>query len=76
MTSSRQSVGPITETEVIALKNYHYAVLAAFEGGAEYSAIATTLNIPIGTVRSRLHRARAALAAIRAKIAERDGANA
>lgn len=44
---------------------HHLRVLSAFEKGGTYASIANDLGIPIGTVRSRLHRARAKIIAAR-----------
>lgn len=60
----------LTESEIKALAAHHADVLTGIEGGAKYDEIATTLDIPIGTVRSRINRARRALDALRAKAAE------
>jgi len=52
-----------SDEELIAqLHPKHQAILRS-NGG--YAEIAETLNIPLGTVRSRLHRARAALVLLR-----------
>lgn len=46
----------------------HYeAILHAALKGADYSSIAADLGIPTGTVKSRLHRARHALARLKAR---------
>jgi RNA polymerase sigma-70 factor (ECF subfamily) len=43
----------------------HRAALTAYvESGLDYAGVAASLQLPIGTVRSRLHRARLALAAV------------
>jgi DNA-directed RNA polymerase specialized sigma24 family protein len=36
----------------------HKAILDAFNEGAEYGAIAVAMNLKVGTVKSRLNRAR------------------
>jgi RNA polymerase sigma-70 factor (ECF subfamily) len=43
--------------------NYREVVVLCDLEGMDYSQAAATLNCPVGTVRSRLHRARAILSA-------------
>lgn len=56
----------LTEAEMIALPQHQRDVLAAREGKLRYKQIAETLNVPLGTVRSRINRGRAALEKLRA----------
>lgn len=59
-------VAPTTQ-ELQQLTVEHHNVLSALYSGLKYQGIAEALNIPLGTVRSRINRARGALAALRAK---------
>jgi DNA-directed RNA polymerase specialized sigma24 family protein len=43
------------------LSPQHYALLASDAAGNNYEQIATALNMPLGTVKSGLHRAKVAL---------------
>ncbi len=55
----------LTADEMRALKPAHREIIAVVIDGTSYADIAAALNIPLGTVRSRLSRARAALAKLR-----------
>jgi RNA polymerase sigma factor (sigma-70 family) len=50
-------------TAVAGLPEPLRAAFALHADGADYATIATALGVPVGTVRSRLHRARARLEA-------------
>jgi hypothetical protein len=56
----RESDDPL----IAQMKPGYQAILRSNDG---YTAMAQNFNIPIGTVRSRLHRARAALVLLRQK---------
>jgi len=55
-----------TEAEFAALSPEHQAVLQRLAAGMRYHQIASDIPVPIGTVRSRINRARKALARMRA----------
>jgi len=61
----RQRFFPLTEQDepLLAQLSPRYVEILRQEG--QMADIATRLNLPIGTVKSRLHRARAALATLR-----------
>jgi DNA-directed RNA polymerase specialized sigma24 family protein len=61
----RQRFFPLTEQDepLLAQLSPRYVEILRQEG--QMADIAARLNLPIGTVKSRLHRARAALAALR-----------
>lgn len=53
------------QAALATLPDGHREALAAYvESGLDYAGVAASLRLPIGTVRSRLHRARLALAAV------------
>lgn len=57
-----------TDTDAAAaLPNKYVGVLWQALNGKGYADIAETLELPVGTVKSRLHRARALIVAARAK---------
>lgn len=55
-----------TDAELEQLPRNAQDILALWILGLRYRALSTTLSIPIGTVRSRLNRARARVSAMRA----------
>ena len=54
-----------TEAEYAQLLPIHELVLSTFEAGWSYEAIAAYAQVPVGTIKSRLSRAREALHRIR-----------
>lgn len=60
-------LGDVTIADLEALTDDHGRVLAAFLGRQSYNEIAAAQNLPLGTVRSRLNRARLQVIANRAK---------
>lgn len=54
-----------TDSEAERMRDVYADVLKRFNNGDGYGGIAADLNWPIGTVRSRLHRARKQLQRIR-----------
>lgn len=55
----------LIEVNDSGLRDKHFQILlAADEHGGNYDMIGAALSLPPGTVRSRLHRARAALAKV------------
>lgn len=55
-----------TDSELDQLSTKHHAILFAWRSGVQsYKDLCTQLSIPIGTVRSRLNRARNALSKLR-----------
>jgi DNA-directed RNA polymerase specialized sigma24 family protein len=56
---------PADLATVAALSKQHATVLSAFETHKSYEAMAAEMGLPVGTVKSRLHRARAKLIAKR-----------
>lgn len=65
--ASRIRVGRATDAELDALPIVQRNVFVAFvHNGNSYEAISEQLGMPVGTVRSRLHRARAKIARLRA----------
>lgn len=72
--ASALRVGRATDAELDALPIVQRNVFVPFvHNGASYEAISEHLGIPIGTVRSRLHRARKRIALLRAAIAKAEG---
>ncbi|MBB5051151.1 DNA-directed RNA polymerase specialized sigma24 family protein [Afipia massiliensis] len=60
-----------TDAELEQLPRNAQDILSLACLGLNYLSIAATLSVPLGTVRSRLHRARARVAAMRAAQAVR-----
>jgi DNA-directed RNA polymerase specialized sigma24 family protein len=57
-----------TDTEHVGQLPKHFAsVLSAFETYGRYDTVASVVGLPLGTVKSRLHRARARIVALRGK---------
>lgn len=54
---------------IARLSEAHAAVLALFRENSNYEAMAQALSVPIGTVKSRLNRARAKIVELRAEAA-------
>lgn len=69
----RATVSTYTKEQIEAcrsdLTRAHYAILMA-EFGKDYATVAQTLNLPLGTVKSRLNRARKRLVAALEKARE------
>jgi RNA polymerase sigma-70 factor (ECF subfamily) len=61
---------PSDAPHIARLSKRHAECLALSRGGASYEAMAISLGIPVGTVKSRVHRARAKIVRLRAKAAE------
>jgi hypothetical protein len=61
----RKPFGPLKESDLplVARLPHHYREILQQEG--DMSQIAMRLAMPVGTIKSRLHRARAALSALR-----------
>mgnify|MGYP000529384847 CR=1 FL=1 len=66
-------VGEITADELAALAEHHQIILARAMAGESYITIAEQTGLKLGTVRSRLNRARNAVLAQRAKLATATG---
>lgn len=64
----------LTDSEAAALTADHRAILVKFCDGLSYQDIALELGVPIGTVRSRLNRARRKLIALREAAAQKEAA--
>lgn len=64
----------MTDAEMGALSDEHLVVLKRLEAGLSYEEIAEGLGRPIGTVKSRINRARAALAKLRAPAEQAEAA--
>jgi DNA-binding NarL/FixJ family response regulator len=60
---------PSDVPHIARLSKEHATVLALFRENPNYASIAAELQTPIGTVKSRLHRARAAVVRRRAQAA-------
>ena len=54
-------IADLASDELEKLPEHSRAILVARQYGADYVVLARDLNIPLGTVRSRLNRARAAV---------------
>lgn len=52
------SLGDVTEAEILRLPQRFRALVQLALGGNKYREIASALNLPLGTVRSRLNRAK------------------
>lgn len=65
MASRKENYAKITGEQIVACKDKlapeHFDVLCAAADGAKYNAIAQALNLKVGTVKSRLNRAREAM---------------
>ena len=66
----KTAIENIMPDEIAALEPKYRDVLSVYASGARYLEIAETLNIPIGTVRSRLNRARGCVLGNRAAAAQ------
>jgi DNA-directed RNA polymerase specialized sigma24 family protein len=66
--NNKLNVTSITEAEIAALPAHHSKVLSLFMQGMRYRDIADSIGRPVGTVRSRLNRARGRIAASRAAL--------
>jgi len=65
-----KDLGEVKPEELAKLPNHHRQVLEPYLAGDHtYEGLAADLNIPVGTVRSRLNRARNALVKARAAAA-------
>lgn len=71
MAYRKEQYAKITGEQIVAcrdlLRPEHFDVLTAAGDGVIYKEMAASLNLKIGTVKSRLNRARAALAQARSK---------
>lgn len=54
-----------SEDEINKLNNFHKGLVVAALSGETYSELALNFNIAVGTVKSRLNRARKAIAKMR-----------
>ena len=61
------SLLPTDVEHVGKLPKHSVNILAAFESFGNYEDVSNSLGIPLGTVKSRLHRARAKVLASRAE---------
>ena len=61
----RQRFFPLTEQDESLLSQLSLRYVEILRQEGQMADIASRLNLPIGTVKSRLHRARAALMALR-----------
>lgn len=70
---SRESYSPeiVREYEHKLAKGHHAMLVAAAET-VGYAALAARLSLPVGTVKSKLHRARAAIARLIASDKDRE----
>ncbi|MDD5623685.1 MAG: RNA polymerase sigma factor [Candidatus Peribacteraceae bacterium] len=68
VTLRQKDIEEVCAREIARLSEEHRAVIEMRMAGCNYLAIAAALNIPVGTVRSRLNRARCALGARLRKI--------
>lgn len=65
MTRRTVDIGAVTDDELLSLEPHHREPLVRLASGESYAQIAEALHRPVGTVRSRLNRARARLLKLR-----------
>jgi DNA-directed RNA polymerase specialized sigma24 family protein len=76
MSAPLHPIREFTDAELAALSQPQRAALVTHvSDGLCYSDVAYQLGIPIGTVRSRIHRARAKITAAREKALQEVGAS-
>jgi RNA polymerase sigma-70 factor (ECF subfamily) len=64
--NNKLNVTDVTAAEIEALPAHHSKALSLFIDGMRYQDIAASIGCPVGTVRSRLNRARGRILAMRA----------
>lgn len=70
MRTSPFTLHPTDAPHVARLRKHHAEALALFRENPSYEAMAAAAGVPIGTVKSRLNRARLAVAKMRAQTAK------
>jgi len=63
-------INPLTDDECKALSSEHVTVLKGIIDGRKYEELALSENVPVGTIRSRINRARTHLNKLRAQAAD------
>ncbi len=70
MRSTSFTLYPSDAPHISKLQTHYAEALALFRENSNYETMAAAANVPIGTIKSRLHRARAAIVEMRAKAAK------